>query len=117
MTSLMESVPLPILAIGKDRYVVAINQALEKLFGAHVLGRHYIAALRQPLLLREIESVFEGGGQITARFLHQDGLADVTFDVQVSSIEDGVILVFQDRSATDTAIQSRRAFVATLQSS
>ena len=108
----MDSVPLPLLAIGEDKHIQSMNKPLQNLLGHHIMGRHYIAALRQPKLLAQIESVFETGGTRTARFLHRVDSADVAYDVQVSRIDQGVLLAFQDRSATEEAIQSRRAFIA-----
>jgi len=108
----MESVPLPLLAVGLDHHVIAVNSSGAQLLGRDAVGRHYIAALRQPELLRGIESVLSKRRAKTARYVQRGGVRDVVYDVQISPVDDGVILAFQDRSHTDEAVQSRRDFVA-----
>jgi len=112
LNSLLNAVPMPMLAIDVDQNVFDMNMPMKGLLGSYIIGRHYIAALRQPRLLNAIELVFHDGETRTSRYLLRDGSSDIAYDVQISRVDGGVLLAFQDRSATDEAIQARRAFVA-----
>ena len=54
VAALMEAVSLPLVLIGADARVAAMNAGGRRLFGAAMVGRHYNTALRQPALLRPI---------------------------------------------------------------
>lgn len=110
--SLLESIPIPLLVIGADRHIEAINASFGRLMGHHLLGRHFITALRQPKLVSQIESVFASGQPKVAPYTHRANAIVTNFDVHISPVETGLMLAFQDRSVEDETLETRRAFVA-----
>ncbi|NNF72273.1 MAG: PAS domain-containing protein, partial [Rhodobacteraceae bacterium] len=59
-SSILNAVPIPLVLIGADERIVALNEGAERLFGGGLQTRHYITALRQPSLLDCIENVHSG---------------------------------------------------------
>ena len=49
--ALISALPAPVVLIARNERILAVNPAARRLLGAAVEGRHYITALRQPLLL------------------------------------------------------------------
>ena len=116
ISKVIAGLPWPILAIGPEERIEAINPAATALLGEGGLGRHYITVLRQPALLDAIESVLADGTPKVTRYLGSDRGRDTTWRVTVSPVEldtgQGVVLGFEDTTAVETAGQMRRDFVA-----
>ena len=74
--ALLETIPTPIILIGRDQTVLAMNEPAERLIGGHMKGRHYITALRQPNLLDKVEQVLRNGEAADARYLGRDAGRD-----------------------------------------
>ncbi|WP_373356944.1 sensor histidine kinase [Pseudoroseicyclus sp. CXY001] len=114
--ALLDALPMPALLIGPTERVLAANIAAGRLFGWDGAGRHYITALRQPVLLDAVEQVFRDGEVRQSRYLAQAGNRDATWRVQVAPVETGdgraVLLAFEDITAVEEAGQIRRDFVA-----
>ncbi len=110
--NLIDAMPLPVLVIGADQMIAAVNTPGQTLFGDHILGRHYITVLRQPSLLDTIETVAQTRKAMQGRYLGQDGRRDKGFTVHVAPARDVLVLSFQDNSVTEDADQMRRDFVA-----
>ncbi|NDV01638.1 sensor histidine kinase [Pseudoroseicyclus tamaricis] len=114
--ALLDALPMPALLIGPAERVLAANGAAGRLFGWDGAGRHYITALRQPVLLDAVEQVFRDGEARQSRYLAQHGSRDATWRVQVAAVETqegrGVLLSFEDITAVEEAGQIRRDFVA-----
>ena len=113
---ILDAVPLPLVLIGAGDRVVALNKGALSLFGSGLLGRHYVAVLRQPALLDCVEEVIRQGSPARARFLSRQGQRDTTWYVSVSPIAlqggTGALMTFEDATATEEAGQIRRDFVA-----
>lgn len=113
---LLEAVPVPLTLIGADQRIVALNRSARRLFGPGMLGRHYVAALRQPALLDCIEGVLKANASGRTVYLSREGKRDATWSVEASPIElsdgTGVLVTLEDTTATEEAGQIRRDFVA-----
>ncbi|GGG58494.1 two-component sensor histidine kinase [Salipiger pallidus] len=110
------AVPLPALLIRWDERVVATNAELRDVLGEGLEGRHFITALRQPILLDAIEATFRDGVHRMTRYQHSSGQQTTTWNVssRLVALEKGpgVMLTFQDVSHLEQASQMRRDFVA-----
>lgn len=112
LTTFIETIPMPVMVIDAQQQVAAANKPLLALLGDHVLGRNFVAALRQPIIVTAVESVFQTGQSQTVRYLSRDGGRDTVFDVSVHPHADQVVLSFEDRTAVQAISQLRRDFVA-----
>ncbi|WP_106744262.1 sensor histidine kinase [Yoonia maritima] len=106
------AIPMPILVIGPDDRVRAVNPALEVIFGSGLVGNHYISALRQPSVLEAITTLRGGGGSANVRFINRDGAKDTVYQVAVSPAGADIVLSFEDQTASEDAGKMRRDFVA-----
>ncbi len=112
LEKLIESVPIPVLAIGPAQTIIAANEAARGLLGDHALGRHYITALRQPSLLDKIETAARTGSPTQGQYLGHESDVDTTYTVHIGLAGDVQVLSFQDTTAAVEAGQMRRDFVA-----
>ncbi|SLN15998.1 ATP-binding protein [Pseudooctadecabacter jejudonensis] len=114
--SLIASLPNPVIVVGGDHRIRAINSPAQRLVGTDCNGWHYVTALRQPALLDAVEQGLSTGGQQTTRYLGNDGARPTTWDVSVRPVmlNEGqvVVLSFQDITALEDAGEMRRGFVA-----
>ena len=46
--TILDGVPLPCVLIGRNERIIAANTLARDLFGAGIVGRHYLIAMRQP---------------------------------------------------------------------
>jgi two-component system phosphate regulon sensor histidine kinase PhoR len=113
---LLEAVPLPLVLIGSDERILALNEAARRLFGQGMAGRHYVAALRQPALLDCVEGALKRHQAGKARYLSREGRRDATWNVEARPIRlsggIGALVTLEDATATEEAGQIRRDFVA-----
>lgn len=116
ITPLINAVPMPLMLIGRDERVLAVNAAASALFGAAIVGRHYITVLRQPALLDCVETALKSGKQSRTRLLTRDASRDATFRVMAAPVEMTglacILLSLEDISHVQAAGQMRRDFVA-----
>ncbi len=112
--TLMDAAPAPMVLIGPDQRIVAANGPAEAVFGPIVRERHYIAALRQPVLLDCVERAFSQQVSRSARFPARDTLRDATYSATATPLagRGGVLLFLEDVSHVEEAGQMRRDFVA-----
>lgn len=109
---ILQALPMPVMAIGENRHVQATNAALDGLLGRGLIGRHYITALRQPMLLEAIEAAMTSRRFGKGRYLGRDGGRDTTYLVHIAPLDGRTILSFEDRTAAEAVSQLRRDFVA-----
>ncbi|MFZ5961728.1 sensor histidine kinase [Thalassococcus sp. BH17M4-6] len=109
---LVAAVPLPAVLIRQDERIEAANDDARALLGQGIVGRHFITALRQPILLDAIEATLRDHAPRRTRFLTNDGQQDTTFDVTCRAAGRSVLVVFQDVTHLQQAGQMRRDFVA-----
>lgn len=114
--SLLEAVPHPLILVGADERILALNAPARRLFGEGMVRRHYVTALRQPGLLDCIERALTSGAPNRARYLSREGNRDATWNVEARPIElrggGGALVTLEDATATEEAGQIRRDFVA-----
>ncbi|SHE55382.1 two-component system, OmpR family, phosphate regulon sensor histidine kinase PhoR [Loktanella atrilutea] len=106
------ALPFPVMLIAADQTVAAISPSLAAVLGHHVVGRHYINALRQPITLEAIETALRSGQPGQTRWLGSDGGRDTTWLVHVTPDAGRIVLTFEDRTAAEAVGQFRRDFVA-----
>lgn len=116
IAQLVEAVPLPQVVVGGGERVTALNSGARQMFGAGMLGRHYVAVLRQPALLDSVEEVLKLRKPVQARYLSRETQRDATWKVTVSPLDlgdgAGALVTFEDATAAEEAGQIRRDFVA-----
>lgn len=106
------ALPFPVMLIDASQIVAAISPPLADILGHHLVGRHYITALRQPILLEAIEAAMKTGKAGSARWLGRDGARDTTWLVHILPDDGRVVLTFEDQTAVEAVGQLRRDFVA-----
>ncbi|MFP7673084.1 ATP-binding protein [Marivita sp. S0852] len=106
----------PAVLIAPDERIVAANDAAEQVLGKNIEGRHFITALRQPVLLDTIEQVQRDATQRETEFLTTKDQHDITFRVTCGPVPmpagHGVLVSFEDITPMEQAGQMRRDFVA-----
>lgn len=114
--SILAGVPLPVMLIGRNERMAAMNPPAEAMFGAAGTGRHYIAVLRQPALLDCVEEALRLRQARRVRYLTTDVAREATYEVIASPLglegEAGVVVAFTDISEREQMGQIRRDFVA-----
>ena len=110
--TLIEAVPLPMVVIGADGRIGALNVPAESLFGRGMVGRHHVSVLRQPGLLGAIEAARAGGGPGRGRYVSSEGGRETLWRVAASLVGEAVAVSFEDLTALEEAGQMRRDFVA-----
>ncbi|MGR3794883.1 sensor histidine kinase [Vannielia sp. SX4] len=110
--ALAEAVPTPLIVIGADARIEAINSPAAELFGRIGQGRHYSLQLRQPSVAQLIENALSLGHSGQARVRRVEGEGEQIFQVKATPLDGRVVLAFEDLSQTEAANQIRRDFVA-----
>ena len=112
-----------VLLDGRGR-VAAANPAARARFGAWMVGRSHVAALRQPALAAPLQAARAHGRAGQARLVHVEGEVETHFRVRVRPLDDGtlggaddggsppVLLTFRDEGTARADAASRRDFVA-----
>jgi two-component system phosphate regulon sensor histidine kinase PhoR len=111
--ALLNGLPLPVVVIDADARIARMNAGAIGLFGQAGLGRHYMAALRQPEVAALIDRVIGGGSGGEARLVLTGPSRDSIFRVHVAALGgQGASLAFEDISDIEYAGAIRRDFVA-----
>ena len=114
MQEFVDALPLPAVVVGNSEKLEVANAAGAELLGRGVIGRHYITAFRQPVLLDAIERVLKDQEPRTARYLTTEARRDMTYLVHIAPVRklDGILISFEDQTAVEEAGTMRRDFVA-----
>lgn len=112
IAEVLAAIPMPLIVIGPEDRVRAVNPSLEAVFGPDLIGMHYISALRQPAVIEMITKVRSGGVAGVVRFGRRVGANDVVYRVTVAPAGADIVLSFEDQTAAEEAGQMRRDFVA-----
>ncbi|KJZ20145.1 sensor histidine kinase [Loktanella sp. S4079] len=112
ISEVIEALPMPVLVVGADDRVRAVNTALVDILGGELVGKHYISALRQPAVVESITTLRGGGPASNVRYSSRDGAKDTTYRVTISAAGDDIVLSFEDLTASEDAGKMRRDFVA-----
>jgi two-component system phosphate regulon sensor histidine kinase PhoR len=111
-SSCIQALPLPTLVIGADRAIALANSAAQDLLGDQILGRHYVAALRQPSLTAAIEDSLRVREDRIGQFTTTDGRTDWQYDVHIIPTDGRLVLSFVDTTNAQELDALRRDFVA-----
>ena len=113
--ALLDAVPMPLVLIGRDERVKALNAAARDLFGTGGAGRHYMTVLRAPPLIDCVEAALRSGGAAEARHLASEAGRETEWRVAARPLAgpgpEGVLVSFEDVTALAAAGQMRRDFV------
>jgi len=113
--SVLSAIPIPLVWIGRDQRIKALNSRAEALLGGVVIGRHHVTVMRQPAVLACIEAAFETGFLQSCEYAIRDAARDSIYRVTASPLtagEDGVMLGYEDIGLLQAADEMRRDFVA-----
>ena len=110
--NLINAIPVPVLVIGPDDRIRAINQPLAALLGGDLIGKHHITALRQPAVIDAIAAVRDTGDKANVRFVTREADKDTTYAVVIAKADADIVLSFEDQSAAEDVGKMRRDFVA-----
>ena len=67
--AVVETLPDPLILIGRDRRIVRANPAAGAFFGELPAGRDLIAVLRNPALIEAVDAALTGGGSRVVEFV------------------------------------------------
>ena len=116
MAALMSAVPMPLVLIGPDGRVAALNPSAASIFGHAVTGLHYVTALRRPALLEAVENATNTGEAAAGRYLIHETSRDVAYRALAAPVRsgefEGVMLSLENVGHLQAAGQMRRDFVA-----
>ncbi|WP_193142086.1 cell wall metabolism sensor histidine kinase WalK [Meridianimarinicoccus sp. MJW13] len=116
VSALLNGVPLPLILVGQDERIVALNPRAEKLLGRNMVGRHFLTVLRHPDVTDAIAGTFQDARPHHARFVHKDLATETVYRVTCTPIEStpvsAVLTSLEDVTSIETASQMRRDFVA-----
>jgi two-component system phosphate regulon sensor histidine kinase PhoR len=116
VAQIVDALPLPALIIRQDERIEAANEPARDLLGPGISGRHFMTALRRPLLIDAIERCLHDGQQREAEFLNNDGVNDATYRVSIRRLAGTkgpfLLICFEDVSHLEQVGQMRRDFVA-----
>lgn len=131
LAAVLQGLPVAAVAVDRGARIIVVNAAAEALLGAGLTGRHFVTALRHPLVNQALDHVLdpmlpappseptslqfaEGSVRlrvtIAPRGRHQ--VCDVTVSPLPQEAGGGVLLVIEDLTALEQAEQMRRDFVA-----
>lgn len=114
IAELIAALPLPVMVIGADQRVHALNAQATAIFGHGAVGRHFTTTLRQPKLVTAVEQSLEDFGARDVTYQVVEFGAEAIYDVHVAGVGDAGLLMisFQNATALAQADQMRRDFVA-----
>jgi len=112
LAQVLAAIPDPMLVVAGDGLISQANRAALSLLGDWIIGRSYIAALRQPALLAQIDTVLNGAGPADSRYSRKDATGERLYHVRITGQPPGAILHFSDISHIGAAAGLRRDFVA-----
>jgi two-component system phosphate regulon sensor histidine kinase PhoR len=114
--AILSGIPLPVVLIGADDRIVAVNAAGEAIVGPGQIGRHHALALRQPALLAVIEAALHAGIRSETPYIVPGPSHEVSYRVTVSPVSlgeaRGALCAFEDITEQELVGQFRRDFVA-----
>jgi two-component system phosphate regulon sensor histidine kinase PhoR len=116
--SVLMAVPMPLVLVGEDERIAAMNGGARELFGTDGTGRHHVTVLRQPAVIDVIEEALRHGRTTQTRFLHPSEARDSTYRVVAAPVaaevgsRPSVLVSFEDVTDLERAGEMRRDFVA-----
>lgn len=112
-TDLIEAVPVPIIIVNRERRIVSLNGLAGALYGADMVGRHYMTIIREPSCVQQIEAAVEGRSTHPAELRRMIDEKERIFALTASSrTEGGAIVTLIDQTEAHDAERMRSDFVA-----
>ena len=114
MQEFVDALPLPAVIVGGDERIEAANEGAIQLFGAGIVGRHYITSFRQPILLDAIEQILSDQETRQSQYITSQARRDMTWAVHLAMLprRGSLLITFEDQTAVEEAGTMRRDFVA-----
>ncbi len=116
LQSFLAAVPLPMVLIGPDARLLAMNARATDLLEPLSLGRHHTMAMRQPALVSAVEAALSGAQPAAVSAVAFGGAHETLWRVTVTSVPltggQGVVCAFEDVTEQEQIGQVRRDFVA-----
>ncbi len=130
LADFLAAVPVPLLAVDGEGWLVAANAPAGRLLGGLAVGRPFVATLRHAGVNAALDGVLgqgplpapdpdlppapEGGVRLRAQLPGAAGdlACEVTVAPLAARLGGGALIAIEDRSAVETADQMRRDFVA-----
>jgi two-component system, OmpR family, phosphate regulon sensor histidine kinase PhoR len=112
INAVLAGIPLAVLFVDRDARISAANDRALTMMGAAMLGRHHGLTLRQPELLQAIDQSLKAGRNARVRFVVPGVSQDTVYEVTVTTLMNGALCAFEDRSALEQMDRMRRDFVA-----
>ncbi|SDJ73434.1 ATP-binding protein [Aliiruegeria lutimaris] len=113
---ILAAIPMPLLLVGPDERIRAMNPAAVRLFSGSATGRHVVTVLRQPALLQVVERALRSGETGDGRYVDKNLAREATYKVRAAPVQDSdgncVLLSFEDITDLEQAGEMRRDFVA-----
>lgn len=113
---LLRALPLASVLIGRNERIRGLNPRAEAFLGAGVAGRHFITAIRHPVVLDAVEACLADRQPRRARMPTRQAAQDMTYAVHCAYLDlpeaEGVLVSFEDLTHVEQADQMRRDFVA-----
>lgn len=110
------AIPLPAVLIRRDERIAALNAEAIQLIGDGLLGRHFITALRQPLLMDAVEGCLRDRQPRQTEYLTSSSGQETSFRASVRPVEletgGGALVTLEDVTHVAQIGQMRRDFVA-----
>jgi len=117
--TLLESLPSPILLLGRDRRVVTLNAAARKIFAVDPLNRDLAQAIRHPAVLKAADDALAGKGGGKSVEVSLGGETPRIFNTIVQPMGEGndkaplgAVVVLNDITADKATQEMRDDFVA-----
>lgn len=116
VTEMAAAMPFPVVVVGRDERILAVNNQAKTMFGDATIGRNYVTVLRQPMLLDAIENVLRLSEPARAVYRLTEAGRDLHYRVHARPVvvDDFacVTVAFEDRTDVEEAGLMRRDFVA-----
>lgn len=118
LDAVLACLPHPALVIAEDGRLALANMAARELLGGPVVGRHFVAVLRQPQVIACIEQALQTGQLQQARHQYPGPSSDTLYRVVAAPLDRsraglaGLVVSFEDIGHVEEAEQMRRDFVA-----
>ncbi|MBV1903797.1 MAG: cell wall metabolism sensor histidine kinase WalK, partial [Marinosulfonomonas sp.] len=116
LDELLEAFAIPVIAVAQDERVLAMNAGARALTGSGLVGRHYVAVIRHPVLISCIEDTLKSGKPGEADYVASHATGEGSYRVRANPVDlggaRGVIVSFEDNSQVRQIDEMRRDFVA-----
>lgn len=114
---LIGAIPVPVLAVDSEARVFAANAAASRLLGRQLTDRPFVTVLRHPVVMQAVDAALlpgEAPDPVRNRVVISAQGRDIPAEVTVSGLPrlGAALVVIEDGSGIEEAVQLRRDFVA-----